>query len=175
MITIVLVVAIVFVALLVSWLFSDTSHRVEYQEPEPPPFWTPPDINEPPPKVEPEPTPYIPDWYPEWWLELAELGRVSLLSPEDDDLDEWVFEVVRIAYTQFEGRLSPKMNLYPFFRHNTDYGHIPPRWKSLHFFEGLSAILRKAGFAEMTSQRSGLRLNEKGIEQFRADPNRWYP
>jgi hypothetical protein len=134
----------------------------------------PPDVNDLPPKIEPQPEPDIPDGYPEWWLKLAKLGRVSPLSPEAADLDEWVYEVIQTAYVRFEGRLSPKINLYPLFR-NGEYNHIPQHWRSLRFFERLSTILRKAGFAEVQNRRYGLRLTEAGIEQFKADPDKWYP
>ncbi len=171
-ITIIIVFSI-FAFCVLHWLWPDDTRQAQYREPEPPPDWIPPDINEPPiGQLQPEP--YIPDWHPEWWLKLAELGCVDPLSPEADELDEWVYEVIQTAYVQFEGRLSPKIKLYPLFR-SSEYDHIPQYWRSLKFFEGLSRILREAKFAEVKSKRYGLRLTEKGIEQFNADPDRWYP
>lgn len=112
-----------------------------------------------------------------WLTQLASLANVSIYDRERlARLWEWAHSVARVAFVEFEGQLSPKLALHPYFQRATaGYEDVPAEWKSLHFLEQLCGVFRSNGFADLRSRREGLRLNEAGIEKFEADPGRWYP
>lgn len=178
MITFGIIIGLIVLIALVSWLLSDDDKATAYQEPEMPPslrVWMPPDESEPelPPLPEKKQEPYIPEWWNDFDRGLVKLGKVEPLSSEADELDQWLREVIQISYVKFDGRLSPKMVLFPHFR-TDEFSHIPYRWRSLRFFERLSVLLRAAGYAEVVTDQKGLRLTDEGINYFEADPGRWY-
>ena len=108
-------------------------------------------------------------WITEWMLDLCypaglrhEDGREKHLEFED-----WIFEVLRTAAEEYDGRLSPKAVLYPHFRYG--YNHIPERWRSIHFFEKLSVVLREKYFAEIRTQREGVILKQIVIDNIETE------
>jgi hypothetical protein len=183
MITFGIVIGVIILTALVGWLFSDNDRPTAYREPKMPKslqIWIPPDINDPPerpPLPEKKQGPYIPEFWNDYdrgLVKVGKLGKDRSLIDEADELDEWLRQVMQTAFVTYGGRLSPKMVLFPHFR-TSAYDHIPYRWRSLRFFERLSVLLRAAGYAEVLTDQTGLRLTDKGIEYFEADPDRWYP
>lgn len=112
---------------------------------------------------------------PQWLIKLA---RFCATDPWDwqamDRLEAWTETIIQVAANEFNGSLSAKIYLYPHFQ-TADYQDIPTHWRTLHFFERFSNVLRDAGLAELRNNRQGVRLNRAGLDHFHADPDEWYP